>query len=362
MKHDLTNLQLFYIVANFTVGSSLLIAPGIVGSVAYEDAWLAMILAILAGLGFNVLFLFLLSKHHYNSIFVIIDEALGKYVGTFINLIIIIFAFHLCSLVIGNTDDFMIVIKPETSPAFYQICMIAIMVFCSIYGVKNLGKTNEVLSPFLYIIIILSFFLLIPQSTISNFKPFFYRGLQPILHGAYNTLGFPFFELIMLSAILTFVGNKKKLKKAYLGGVIAGGSVLLLYVVAAIGVEGAFMVQRETYPTYSLMRDIHVTKVFERVEIGVGIIWIFLLFAKITLLFIVMLLGLQHLSRSTSYGRFILPLALSVWVLTNLAHENLIDNSDFTAKNWTLYSFTIYLIVILTMIIGLVRKRGKQSA
>lgn len=361
MKNDITNVQLFYIVTNFTIGSSLLLAPIIVGSAAYEDAWIAMLLAILMGLGFNILFLYLLSKNGYQSIFTIIENSFGKYAGTLLNLIIILFAIHLCSLVVGNTDDFMVVIKPDTSPAFYQIFMIGVAVYCSLFGITNLGRTNEVLSPFIYIVFILTIFLLLPQINFSNFKPVLYRGWGPIFHGSYNTLGFPFFELIMLSVVLTFVGNKTKIKRSYLGGMLFGGFILLFIVAAAIGVEGAFMMQRETYPTYSLMRDIHVTKVFERVEISIGIIWIILLFAKITLLFIVVLLGIQHIARTSSYGSFILPVALCVFTLSNLTHENLIENADFTSKNWTLYSFSIYLIVIISLIVGLFRKKNIEQ-
>ncbi|KGP72854.1 GerAB/ArcD/ProY family transporter [Pontibacillus yanchengensis] len=362
MKNNITHLQLFFITANFIIGSSLLLAPLITGSVAHEDAWLSMILAVVTGLLFNVLMLFLMKKLNYQSLFDIIDQAYGKWLGTLVNLVLLVFTFHLCALVVGNTDDFMVVVKPDTAPYFYQFIMIALAMYGAASGLKSLGKTNEAMSLLFYTIIFLSIILLIPKVEFQNFKPYLYHGWKPVIQGGYNSLGVPFLELILMTAIFTFVKEKNKIRRYYLMSILFGGSILTAFVVAAIGVEGAFMVQRETYPTYSLMRDIHATVVFERIEIVMGVIWIFVLFVKITTLFTIILLGLQHIGRSNGYNAYLLPLGIAIWTLTNLTHENIVENAAFTSQNWTLYSFTIYLLVILSLLIGLVKqKKGGQQ-
>ncbi|MFC0524612.1 endospore germination permease [Pontibacillus salicampi] len=362
MNHTITHVQLFFMTANFTIGSSLLLAPLITGAVAYEDAWISMILAIIVGVVLQLFLLLLLKKIDYISIFEVTDLAFGKWIGTIVNLIVILYAFHLCALVVGNTDDFMIVIKPDTAPYFYQILMIALAMYTAFSGLQTFGKANETMSVLFYFVFVLSFLLLVPNVEFQNYKPTLYRGWMPVLQGGYNSLGVPFLELTLLTAVLTFVVDKQKVKAFFLNGLLFGGAILFIFVAAAIGVEGAFMVQRETYPTYALMRDIHATVVFQRVEIIIGIVWIFVLFAKMTTLFIIILLGIQHIGRSHSYNAYILPISIGVWTLTNQTHENVIENADFTAKNWTLYSFSIYVIVLVSIVIGIFRDKRNNSS
>ncbi|QHE51255.1 endospore germination permease [Pontibacillus sp. HMF3514] len=359
MKHTITHIQLFFITTNFIIGSSLLLAPITTGSVAYEDAWLSMILAVIAGLLFNLLILYLIKKNNYCSLFEIVDHAFGKWAGTIINFIIILFTIHLCALVVGNTDDFMVVIKPDTSPQFYQTLMIALAMYSAVSGLKSLGKTNETMSILLYFAFAVSFILLLPNVDMNYFKPFLYRGWVPVIQGGYNTLGVPFLELILLSTLFTFVQDKRKIKTAYISGLLVGGGVLIAFVAFAIGAEGSYMIQRETYPTYALMRDIHFTAVFQRIEILIGIVWIFVLFAKIAVLFIIVMLGIQHLGRTLGYNAYIVPMAIIIWTVCNLTHENIIENTDFVGKSWTLYSFSIYLMAIFSMVVGFIR--GKNS-
>lgn len=357
MKHSLSLGQLFFLVANFSIGSSLLLAPIITGATSKENAWLSMLMAIVVGFLLQLLLLVVMRKRNYESIFSIVDQAYGKWIGTLINVLILIFIFHLCALVVGNTDDFMVVIKPDTSATVYQVTMIGLAMYCALHGLGNLNTTNQALSIVFYFIFIFSIIMLIPQIDVNNFKPFLYEGWKPVIEGGYNSLGVPFLELTLITGLLTYVNQKQHIRRYYLLGLLFGGGVLFFFVAASIGVEGAYLTQRESYPTYSLMRDIHVTKVFERIEIIIGIAWIFVLFVKITTLFILLLLGVQHIAKADDYKTFILPLSLAIWCLTNLSHENLIENASFTSKNWTLYSFTLYLLILLSIIIAGLRNK-----
>jgi hypothetical protein len=144
--------------------------------------------------------------------------------------------------------------------------------------------------------------------------------------------------------------------KYYLIGVWFAGMVLILTIVLTLGTQGPYMVIRQSYSTFSMMRDITLIKNFERIEVLIGVFWVFGILVKITLCLFAALRGLQHISRHKSYNSFLVPVGILICVMSNAIHRNTIDFTSWVAKYWTLWWFTLYLILIIMMIIGKAQK------
>jgi len=331
-------------------------APGTTTSFANQDAWISMILALIIGLILNVVWMMLLKSYDYKSIFFITERVSGKWLGTFINLLIVFYAIHLTAYIVRNLSNFMVInVIPDSHDWTYQLMIILLAVYSCYYGLTNMARVNEFLIPWMLLLFFITVCLIANQFEFDHLKPVFEQGYKSISQGAHGTLGFPFIEIILLGAVFTFVKQKEKLMKGYLFAIFFAGIILVLTVFLTVGIEGPYMVSRESYATFSMIRNI------TRIEIVIAIVWIFGILVKIVLCVFAALKGLQHISRHNSYNPFLLPVGILIWVMSNEIHENAIDFTDFVVKNWTLWWFTLYLILTLLMFIGIVLKMHKQK-
>ncbi|MDN4523821.1 GerAB/ArcD/ProY family transporter [Fictibacillus fluitans] len=360
MSHKLNQWQLLLLTISFLVGSSLLLAPNLTSFYSEQDAWLSMIIALAVGLILNWLWIYLLSLYQYQSIFVIVEKAAGKWIGGLVSLLIVFYALHLCSYVVRNVSNFMIsAVLPDTNAWTFQIMLILVSLYTCYYGLSNIARVNEFLNPIMAALFLVSLLLTLNRFELHNLKPFLQQPPKNILQGAYTTTGFPFIEVILLGTVFTYVSKKKNLIKTYLSAIGISGAILLVTIIIVVGCDGYYLVSRNTFPTFELMRAINVVKLLERIEVLVGVVWIVGIFTKIALCFYAGLMGLQHVSKHHRYRTFLLPAGLLVWAMSNHEHSNTMEFTDFVAKNWTLWWFTLYIILIVVMLIGIMRKKNK---
>ena len=359
---QVTKYQLFTVTTNFVIFSSILMAPALTVAAAKQDGWISMLFAFIIGLLLNLVYVLILKKHQYPSLFSLIDLAAGKWIGTVLNLVVMFYALHLAAMVIRNLSNFMVSsVFPNAHPWTYQILVIAIVALTALYGVRNLFLLNELLSPLLFLIVGASLILILKDFSFIEIKPVFYTSFPKIFEGAYATLGFPFIEALIIGNFFHYVQQKKHLMFVYLSGISLGGLTLIIAVFLIIGNEGAYIVARETYPTYSVLRDIEFTTIFERIEILIALAWITGLFFKITVCFLVVMMGFKHLSNSKSYSPFIIPIAILTWAMSNHLHKTVMDFTNFVTSSWTLYWFTLYSVLIIVFLIGFMRQKKQPG-
>ncbi len=358
MNIQITKRQLILVIVNFVIFSSILMAPAITVVSAKQDGWIAMLLALIIGLILNLLYLFLFKKYNYPSLFELMNRAAGKWFGTVMNILITFYALHLAALVVRNLSNFMVSsVVPYSQPWTYQMLIIIIVMYSAALGAKNLFLLNDLLFPIVIFLTVFSLFLMTKDFSLLELKPILHAGTSSIFQGAYTTLGFPFIEVLLIGAFFQYVKKKEKLMLAYLSGIAAGGLVLVITVFIIIGSEGTYIVARETFPTYSVLRDIDFITVLERVEILLAVAWMIGLFVKICVCFLVVMMGLKHLSGSKTYRPYLIPIGILIWAMSNHLHKTVMDFSNFVSTIWTMYWFTLYCLIILVFLIGLFRKK-----
>lgn len=361
MNIQISKRQLFMVIFNFVIFSSILMAPAITVVAAKQDGWISMLVALIIGLVLNMLYLFLFKKYNYPSLFELMNRAAGKWFGTIINILIVFYALHLAAMIVRNISNFMVAgVVPYSHPWTYQILIIIVVMYSAVLGVKNLFLLNDLLFPIVILLTLSSLVLMTREFSFIELKPIFHVGTLSILQGAYATLGFPFIESLIIGAFLQYVKKKEKLMIAYLSGIATGGLLLVITVFLIIGDEGTYVVARETYPTYSVLRDIDFITVFERVEILLAIAWMIGLFIKICVCFLVVLMGLKHLTGSKTYHPYLIPIGILIWAMSNHLHKTVMDFSHFVITSWTMYWLTLYCLIVLVLLIGLLRNKQKR--
>lgn len=358
MKTQITKYQLFNMVTNFIIFSSILMAPALTVTAAKQDGWISMLIAVIIGILLNALYLFLLKKHEYPTLFSLIDRSVGKWIGTVVNVVLIFYAFHLGAMVVRNLSNFMVAsVFPNAHPWTFQILILTICMLTVFYGLNNVFLVSELLSPLITLTVLISASLIIKDFELIEIKPILHTPPVDIFEGAYATLGFPFIESLLLGSFLHYVAVKKRVMTVHLTAIGCAGLVLTGFVLLITGNDGAYIVTRETYPTYSVLRDINLSSIIERGEILIALGWIVGLFFKISICFLIVVEGFQHLSRADSYRAFILPSAILIWAMSNHLHQTVTDFTEFVTSSWTLYWFSLYCVLILVFIIGLLRTK-----
>ncbi|WNB93960.1 GerAB/ArcD/ProY family transporter [Bacillus sp. NEB1478] len=163
-----------------------------------------------------------------------------------------------------------------------------------------------------------------------------------------------------LLLFILYVKNVNRLSSKYLCGLLLRGFALISNLFLAVGIEGAYMIKRQSYPTFEVMRDISLINIFERVEVVIGVVWIFGILVKIVICFLAVLKGLQHISKHASYRPFLLPCGILVWAMSNHLHSNTMEFTDFVGQNWTLWWFSLYVILCTLLGIGILRRKDKN--
>ena len=183
-------------------------APALTVAAAKQDRSISMLLAVIIGLLLNLVYVLILKIHQYPSLFMLIDKAAGKWIGTVLNLVVMS-SLASCPMVIRNLSNFMVSsVFPNVHPWTYQILVIAIVALTALYGVRNLFLLNELLSPLLFLIVGASLILILKDFSFIEIKPVFCASFPKIFEGAYATLGFPFIEALIIGNFFHYVQQK----------------------------------------------------------------------------------------------------------------------------------------------------------
>ena len=97
MEIKIGQFQFFVLVALYVSGGAMLIIPAIAASEAGQDAWISILLSLLAGLALIPLYAKLNAKFPGQTIVQYSDHILGKIAGKTVSVIFLSTAFILCA-------------------------------------------------------------------------------------------------------------------------------------------------------------------------------------------------------------------------------------------------------------------------
>jgi spore germination protein KB len=342
--------QFFILVLLFTIGSSVLIVPAGVVAEAKQDAWIAMILALGAGL-FLSLFYYALSKLYIGETFARFTErTLGRGVGLPISVFFFGYTFTLSALVLRNLGDFIITaILPETPIQFLHISFMAIVIMAVRLGLEVIARAAEIFAPWALMFIVLIVLLLTPEMEFIKLQPVFGTGILSVLRGALPVLGSPYLELVVFLVILPYLNQTNRPGRAFFLGTLIGGILLFLVTFLCILVLGVDVTARQMYPSYTLAKIISVGDFLERLEVLLAGSIFFSLFFKLTLCFYASAAELAHILRIKDYRPLVLPLGMIVIIYSIIAYPNSTYFLTFVGRIWPYFAATFGLLLPLLL-------------
>lgn len=362
-KENISYRQLAILVAVFTIGSSIIIAPNMLAARAEQDAWISSLVGWGVGLLLVWCFTGMSRLFRDKTLVEAIDLSFGKYIGFVIAFLFISFVIVLASLVLSNLGAFVVSrLLPGTPLAAVEYIFLTTIVIAVRFGPETIARTVE--TTILIFAMLFLFFILasLPQVRITNILPLFEHGPLEILQSSVGYITFPFGELMIFLMITPMITKHEKVKRGLLIGTAIGGFILFIVTLLAILNMGGVNLSRFTYPAFHMAKRIDIAETIQRVEVVMAGIWTFSIFTKLSICVYVATFSIKQLFRLRDYRCLVMPICILLPPLSQYFVSNFAEAATTTQTTMMYFTYGVLIIPFLTTGVWLLRfKRKKKS-
>jgi spore germination protein KB len=348
-KGKLSTRQLTILVMLLTIGDSILVIPPSTTHYARQNAWISTLIGMVIGLLAIYMYSRFIKLYPKLTLIEAIQKAFGKWLGTVLSLMTLMFFLIVTVGSMREVSDFVIAeMLPGTPTPAILTLFIFIVIMATRLGIEVLGRTGEIFTPMIIILFLILTVAIVPQMNIVRILPILEDGIKPVLRGSISITAYTFLEPVVFLMVLPYVSQQQKITKGLLLGCLLGGTIIFLTLTVSILVLGPDLTTRDIYPSYNIARRISIGGFFERVEALIALQWMLTLFIKVTLFFYAFILGLSQLLKLKEYRVLTLPTGL---ILVSLAP---IIAPNFTYYNTVFDNYWVYYVITFGLFLPLV--------
>lgn len=269
--NEISSGQVFIFVISAQISFGILNLASNLAKKVGHDGWISI---LLSGLFVSVLIFFIMSllKRFKNlSILEINTYIFGKYIGMFLNLLVIFYLIYTSALGLRMFSDVIKLSALRLTPAWVLSSFIIIpIVYLSWYGLKYICRFSGI-KIILIIIVTLYYLLLIKYFRLTFLQPIGVLGIKSIIKGAYIPYtSYAGYELI--SIVFPYIKDKDKSTKYAIYGNITTMFFYMITVIFLTGFFGEEMLKQLQYPIFSLARA-YRAPVLERLDLFFISLW-----------------------------------------------------------------------------------------
>lgn len=358
---QLNKWQVFTLTIAFVIGTTFVVLPNALMTMAKQFSWLVVIPSCAYGMLLACGWLYLLKLHPELSLIQIAVRVLGKWCGGLVAILYIFYFLQIASWVTRNMSDFMsITLMPRTPIPIFIFVVLFICAYAVSKGIEPIAMVCQIMIP----LIILSFW--IPFSIMLrewDWVRFHDQGSQNfhLGHAIFQTkytFGFPFMETISFLMLLPFV--QPKARKSFLFGIGAAGIMFSVSIFFTVGILGVYRGSHLTYPIYIIFREMQLSNFIEHLEAILSVNLLFLVFLKLSILFYCAVLGICQLFHIQNRAMIAFPM---VWVISaySLLFRNITENVEWVQKYLFPYYF-LYGVILPSILIGVTWIRSLKNS
>ncbi|XID90483.1 endospore germination permease [Paenibacillaceae bacterium WGS1546] len=326
------------LVIFFTIGTTILIAPSGLATVAGQDAWIASAIGIAANVAMVAGYALLGNRHADQSIVEFGETLLGKWIGKPAGLLFGLYCYLLAALMVGDLGYFLTTqTMVETPIESLQVLFVVVIVIAVKAGMDAYVRAADIFFPWFVLLFVVLFLTLLPKFDVRQLQPPVEYGFSPILEAAFSF--FSLQELGVLLMLYPYVKKGKGRSRAFLSGTLIGGFVLVATTIGSIGVLSYVQVANHLFPTYVMAKNISIGQFLQRMEGLLMLIWILSIFVKVTLTFHASVLGISQIFRLDERA-LVWPFAIGMVVLSLMCYTNAVYVQNFLATIWSPFTST----------------------
>ncbi len=342
-KDAISGWQLALLMGAFVQGSILLI--GFAADLTSHDTWLALLAGFVVTLPFVLAQAKLVDRFAGQTVLQIMRAVFGRFLGPAIVAYYLYYFTFTCIVNVADVNDFYTLFLQPDSPRLLFLAGFAVVCgFAVRKGLSNLGLLSHLFVATAAIVLIVTLALLAKDMDFSNFLPLFEVSLPDFLRSTHIISAIGFGELTVFLAVMGSVRGGGTLAKPVLLGMVIGGASLLLATIrntAVLGPLECILVS----PSFQVTRMIDYGRIFNRLDLLVGIAHTVVVFVKTTILLYATAVTLAELLGLKEYRPLVWPLVgLVVVAAAGMIRESSIIPA-ITTKSLTII-FQIPLIYI----------------
>ncbi len=363
LKENISSTQLFTLIVNLLLGSSIVVG---IGKDAQQNGWIAILIAMFIGVGLMLFYFSLLQKLPNKNLYEIMEFCFTRKIAVVLSIVYVTYFIYISTRVIRSFGEMITAaIMPQTPMEVIILSFICILAYVLYLGLEVLGRISEIFSPYIYFFL-LSLLFLLPISGVVRFyrlQPILGEGWQPVFKAIFpSLLVFPFGELIVFTIILSSIRELKKGHKLSLFAVLIASALLIIGTMLMVVSLGTNVYQSSSFPLLSAARLVSIGEVLERLDSIVVFIMILGVFIKSALFLYCSLKGLEYIFR-LPYRYFVFPISIFAAAFTLLNAANYGEHMEKSSYTLTsqFHMLMQFLIPGITFIF-LMRKVKKMKS
>jgi len=322
---QISKLQLYCTLVVFTAPIAFLETPRRMFEMAGQDAWLAVIASIIPGILIVLLFSQLIQKSR-QPFPLMLEEHLGKVAGKALSFIYILIFIFLSSYTIRMFVDFILTYVMPATPISVMISLMLIASFPLLKkGVTAIFRMSEI-SVFIGLttsaIILVTAFINFPQ----------WENLMPVANIRIEDLALAtasagsVWSRLLPVLILAFYLDKKNDSVGILYMVLITDVLLITFIsLVSIMTLGPSIAKMLTFPTFAMVRLLHIGEFFQHLDILFVGIWVLGIFLVLTVVWFMACFTAQQMLGLKEYRFIAAPTSLIIGVLSILMSRNILE-------------------------------------
>ncbi|MBD0382300.1 GerAB/ArcD/ProY family transporter [Paenibacillus sedimenti] len=359
-KAKINGAELVALMLLFEMGSAVVVG---LGMQAKQDAWLAILIGMSAGLILFLIYEYLFREHAYCSLVGYLLILFGKRIGTAAACLYLIYFFYIASRVLRDFGALLLSsILPLTPMSIALLMMVFPVVYACTLGIETIGRVGELLLTFIVMLGLLAAFLLVASGVIhwENLKPSLENGWKPVLATAFPlTMTFPFGETVVVSMLLPHLNNPLLAKRIGLISIALSGLILSFIIAVNISVLTAFGAENSTFPLLKTLGKIQFGGFIERLEAIAIITLIIGGFFKITTFLYACFAGLIELFQIERRKELAWTLGLQMFICSITIADNFVEHIEIGLKIVPSYLHLPFQVGLPLLLLALTWIRNK---
>ncbi|NIK69338.1 GerAB/ArcD/ProY family transporter [Paenibacillus sp. BK720] len=301
----------------YVTGSAKIVIPGPLISMAFNAAWLSILISASFGALLLLIIFYLHDKNPGLTLIAISNKTIGRWPTVILACAMLTMALHMASGIIIDVSTFMTsMMLPETPNYIFMGMLYFLAALLLRSGIEPMARMFSILIVFVMAFWAIVLLLLIPQYHPEFLRPVFPVGIKPALLGAYSTAGFPYGEVVLFAMLLPFSRAKqtKPLKKALFWALLANAATLIISTLCTI-MELGPMATEKRFSVFVIAQMIEVGDIIERVEAVIGLALIAGSLMKATITLYAIQLIITELFKLKNDRLLTNPICLAVFLL-----------------------------------------------
>ncbi|WP_042162019.1 GerAB/ArcD/ProY family transporter [Paenibacillus gorillae] len=359
-----SSIQMSMLFLFFMTGSSIVIVPAPLTSIAGNGAWISLLIATAIGMLLLAAILYLNRLAPELSLVGQSQAALGKGLTL---LVLIPFTFVLTWNISGVVIEIGIFFKNtmlKETPTYAVSTLFFIMIgFTAMAGIEVIARMAAVFMFLMFGCIVMIWILVANLYHPQYLLPIMPDGMGPILNASYVVYGFPYSELVVFSVILAFVRKDEnaQLRKHMYIALIINSLTLIASVISSIMVLGPLSGNLK-YSLYQLARLISFQEVIERIESVIGFSLIVGFYFKASILLLILIKLLKELLGLKNERLIVFPATFICLLLSLTTYIKESQLEEFVNVTWPLLNTLAYTVpVLLILAVTAIRFHSNQD-